>query len=49
MKSITIVQYYCGNLNYRAIHPLFDSLDLEEDQIIIIQKPAFNKQIQKIY
>ena len=43
MKLIIIVQYNCGNLNYRAICPLFNSLDLEEHQIIIIQKPAFNK------
>ena len=49
MKGLTIVQYNCGHLNYKATRPLFDSFNPEEHQIIALQEPVYNKQTRKTY
>ena len=49
INSLTIIQYNCGYLNYKATCPLFNNLNPKKHQIIILQKPTYNKQTRKTY
>src|SRR6266568_2044438 len=49
VRHLTIIQYNCGNANYRLIRPLLDSLDPEKHHILAIQEPYSNAYTQSTY
>ena len=48
-NNLTVIQYNCGNANYRGARPFFDSLRPEKHHIIAIQEPAISKRNKATY
>ena len=48
-SDLCIIQYNCGNANYRLAKSLFDQLDPERHHVIAVQEPYFNEQARTTY
>ena len=46
---VAILQYNCGNANYRTARPFFDQLDPGRHQIVAVQEPGFNAKAKSTY
>ena len=47
--NLTIIQYNCGNSNYKVTRPFFDAAICEKQQVLVIQEPYFNKRTKSTY
>lgn len=49
LQELQIIQYNCGNANYRMAKSLFDSLDPSRHHLIAVQEPFFNRAARTTY
>jgi hypothetical protein len=49
MNSFGIIQFNCGNANYRSARPLFDAASPTEYPLLAIQEPFFNERAGSTY
>ena len=48
-NEISIIQFNCGQTNYRTSRPIFDALESANRTLLAIQEPAFSKVTSSTY
>src|SRR5450756_1082697 len=49
MKDFGIIQFNCGNANYRSARPIFDAVSPANHPVLAIQEPYFNSHAKTTY
>jgi hypothetical protein len=48
-STLSILQYNCGNANYKTARPLLDAISPATHMVLVIQEPAYNERMNTTY